>query len=199
MFKSIAKRRTLKKYLNIEEEFFSVNKETKIASVALSFDSPEDIFDPNYQAKKPILNEHFLGLAHEIFDYIPNMYKIDLTVTFKDMGTWTEQSLKSIFETNMIFEYRAKNTHAKQNDRIALGLMFVGLVMFLGMLWLKHFWLGSALLKEIFSYVADIATTVTFWEALYILVVVRRENKGYTTNLVTRFSDIHFKPITSES
>ncbi len=193
MGRLIRQRKLLKKYLGIEEDFFTINKETGIAKVNLAFDSPDDIFDKNYEAKKPILNGDFLSLVRELFDYIPNKYKIDLTIRFKDMGDWTERKLKFIFDTNMIFEYRAKATRSKRNDRTAVGLLFIGLVLFLGMLYVKHVWQASSIVKDIFTYIADIATTVTFWEALYILVVVKRENMGDITNLVTRFSDIHFK------
>ncbi|MBR2281534.1 MAG: hypothetical protein IJ863_02810 [Spirochaetales bacterium] len=183
------------RYVSIEDEFFEIDKESKVAKARLCFDSPDDIFDRNYNVRKPVLNEDFIGLTRELFGYVPNRYKIDLTVQFKDMKGMTEQELKDIYNDNLLFEYKARNTVSKHNDRTAIGLIVIGVLLFFGMLVMKHIWPGDSILKDICTYVADIATTVTFWEALYILVVVSRENLSDVSAMITRFSDIHFETV----
>ena len=41
-------------------------------------------------------------------------------------------------------------------------------------------------------YISDIATTVSFWEAMTILVVEQKEKRAYLKNLKSRFSSIRF-------
>ena len=183
----------VERYLNIEDEFFEIDKTNRIAKVKFCFDSPADIFDQNYLAAKPVLNEAFLGLVHELFGYVPHRYKVDLTVQFRNMGGMSEQELKDIYHANLLFEYKARKNISRHTNRTAIGLISVGLLLFFGMLTIKHVWPGDSIPKDICVYIADIATTVTFWEALYILVVLNREHLSETSDVISRFHAIHFE------
>jgi len=185
-------KKLIKEYFDIEEEFFVVDKENGTAKVSLLFDSADDLFDGNYLAKRPILSDGFLHLLREVFDFIPDKYRIELDIRFKDMKGMTDEKLNELFNLNMLYGYRAGHARSRRNDHTAFGLIGTGLVFFLGMLAMNRLWVNDSIFRDICTYIADIATTVTFWEALNILVVMKREQISDAGGLIGRFSSIHF-------
>ena len=182
----------IKSFSNLEKEFFDIDEEKKIAKVELRFQKPSEIFDVNYITKKPILSDDFLDWINSAFKVLPSKYGIDLHVGFADMEGYTESELKEIFLLNMGLEYKSMLSKKRKKDAIAFSLIGVGIAMFLTMLLINNLWVGESVLKQIFSYIADIATTVTFWEAMCILVVENRENNAYLKDLASRFRSISF-------
>lgn len=182
----------LKEAMNIDESFFEIDRSNNTAAIILEFERPEDVFDTNYASKVPVLSDDFLELISGAFDLVSPAYKIDLTVRFDDMGDHSEKELSEIFGKNINLELKRKLTDNGKRNRIAYSLMGVGVLFFMFMLMINHLWNSESIWKEIFSYISDIATTVTFWEAMTILVVEQKENRAYMKNLRTRFSAIRF-------
>ena len=130
-----------------------------------------------------------------MFDYIPSKYKINLDIRLRDMKGMTDEDLHNLFSLNMMYEYRAKHVRSKHNDRTAFGLIGVGLLFFFGMLLMNRLWIADSVFRDVCTYLADIATTVTFWEALNILVVMKREQISDIEGLISRFASIHFAKV----
>ena len=61
------------------------------------------------------------------------------------------------------------------------------------MMIMNHLWVDGGVPKEVIGYIADIATTVTFWEAMTILIVENAERRSYLANLARRFESIAFR------
>ena len=72
------------KYNNIEEEFFEIDKEKKLAKISLSFDRVSEIFDLNYISKMPVLSDDFMEWITSAFSIIPSRYKIQVSISFGD-------------------------------------------------------------------------------------------------------------------
>ena len=89
-------------FANVEEEFFEIDKENRIATIRLSFDKVSDIFDDNYITKKPILNGDFMEWIANAFSIIPSRYKIKLSVSFANYEGYSERQLNELFLKNII-------------------------------------------------------------------------------------------------
>ena len=53
-------------------------------------------------------------------------------------------------------------------------------------------WQTESVWKDILSYVADILTTVFFWEAISLFFTGRRDRRGTLREAACRFCAIHF-------
>lgn len=182
----------LKELLNVENEFFDLDYNKRIAYMHLEFDKPSDIFDLNSKTKLPVLSDDFMEWIASAFDYAPKKYKIDLDVSFTDMEGFDNDALQAIFKKNMMLEFKENEGKARTKNNIAFSLIGIGVIFFITMLLINNLWINGGLIKDIFKYVADIATTVTFWEAMTILVVENKERRSYMKNLIGRFSSIRF-------
>lgn len=180
------------KYGRIEEDFFDIDKKAKIARVKLKFEKPSDIFDVNYISKLPVLSDDFLDWIGSVFKLIPLKYKIDLTIEYDDLEGWDEEQLLDVFKKNIMLEYRSAKNIEKRKNLIAYGLIGAGSIMFIAMILISSLWHADSLLKDVFIYISDIATTVAFWEAMYILVVERGESGFRRKGLAYRFASIKF-------
>ena len=179
-------------FINLEEDFFDIDRENKIAHMKLEFDSPDDIFDTNAITKTPIFNDDFTEWMQTAFEYTPSRYKIDLDVSFKEMNQYTSEDLKSFFLKNIVLEYKREERKTRLKNRIAFILIGIGLVSLIALLLITTMWKDGGVVKEVFTYISDIATTVTFWEALTILVVENTEKRNYMRCLSKKFKNIEF-------
>ena len=186
------KKKIIKKF-EVEREFFDIDDENKRTNFNLEFSSPEDIFDPNLKSGVPALSDDFVEWLKEALEYSPKKYKIDLNVTFDDLGEYTEEELKFIFQKNMMLEYKKMKRNEFSKNRLAYSLIGVGIVLLISTFTILSMWKNIGLIYEIFSYILDIATTVVFWEALTILLVEGRERKFYLKQIITRFDKVVFK------
>lgn len=180
-------------FINIEDEFFNLDHYNKIAYMKLKYDKPSDIINSNCITKTPILNNEFIEWIRDAFESAPNGYKIDLIIEFNDFENYSNQELQKIFKNNCLFEIKKNRIKAQSKSRIAYSLILIGVLFFIGMILLNSLWDNCGVVKDIFVYIADIATTVTIWEALTILIVENRERKGYLRNLFNKFTSIEFK------
>lgn len=186
------KKKIIKKF-EVEREFFDIDDENKRTNFNLEFSSLEDIFDPNLKSGVPALSDDFVEWLKEALEYSPKKYKIDLNVTFDDLGEYTEEELKIIFQKNMMLEYKKMKRNEFSKNRLAYSLIGVGIVLLISTFTILSMWKNIGLIYEIFSYILDIATTVVFWEALTILLVEGRERKFYLKQIITRFDKVVFK------
>lgn len=183
----------IQEFLNVEDEFFELDKDKRVAYMKLEFARPDDIFDKNSITKMPVLSDDFLDWVNSSFDLSPKNYKIDLEVSFDDMQGYDNERLQTIFRKNMLLEYKKTQGKARTKNIVAFSLIGIGVVFFVAMFLVTNLWKEGGLAKDIFSYIADIATTVTIWEAMAILVVENKERRSYMKNLYSRFRSIEFK------
>ena len=177
---------------NIEESFFDIDTVNNTAKIVLEFERPEDIFDTNYISKTPVLSDDFSEWIRSAFRLVSSKYKIDLTVRFDDMENYTEDELREIFRKNIDLEFKSNFIANRSKNRIAFSLIGIGVAFFMAMLLINNLWDSASVWKDVFVYISDIATTVTFWEAMTILVVEQKEKRAYLKDLGTRFSSIRF-------
>ena len=58
---------------------------------------------------------------------------------------------------------------------------------------MEAFWISESVWKDLFSYLFNIITTVSLYEAVTILSVEREEKMATIINLRKRFPAIHFE------
>ncbi|MBQ9558229.1 MAG: hypothetical protein IJU94_06460 [Clostridia bacterium] len=183
----------IKEIANIEKSFFSFDEAEKTANILLEFEKPEDILDTNCVTKTPVFSDEFMARIESVFELVSSKYKIDLTVRFDDMGGFTDEALNGIFRKNIDLEFKSRFIANRNRNRLALGLIASGIIFLLTMLLVSNLWKDESVWKDIFVYISDIVTTVTFWEAMTILVVEQKEKRSYLKNLKSRFSAIRFE------
>ena len=171
----------------------------KVAFVKLKFGTPEEIFDRNYLTKTPVVSDDFMDWIHSAFRLIPQEYKINLDILFDDLQGYSEENLEEIFRQNILLEYRAVFSEHRRQNRTALKLILTGIGLFIAMMTATSLWKGDGIFRQICLYALDIGTTVTIWEALYILVVQRIESLSKQKNLTDRFAEIKFRQASSDA
>lgn len=186
-------KKQFKEFLDIENEFYELDKENKIAYMKLEFDKPSDLFDQNTISNTPILSSEYIRWVSDSFERAPRGYKIDLKILFNDLEDYDNEKLNDIFKKNMVLEFKKIERNANSKNIIAYSLIIIGIIFFVIMILINNLWKDGGILKDIFKYVSDIATTVTFWEAMTILVVENKERRSYMKNLYSRFDNIEFK------
>ena len=186
-------KKIIDEYENIENEFFDIDHEKKIARVKLIYDTPRDLFDNNFATARPVLTDDFFDWINYVVDAVPKKYRIDLEVCFKDLEGYSVEQLTDNFKKNVILQYKTGETAKKRKNRIAFILIGTGVTFFVANILAGHLWTDGGLVKDIAAYVADIAATVTIWEALTILLVDRTEDTGRKRDYLTRFEKIEFK------
>lgn len=179
--------------MNIEEEFFTLDHEKKVAYLQLEFKKPSDIFDVNAITKKPVLNDEFADWIKSSFEYAPRKYKINLEIVFDDLEGYDQDELQKIFFSNIMLEAKKANNQTIAKSKIALGLIGLGVVFFVIMMLVTNLWQNGGIAKDIIAYVMDIGTTVTFWEAMTILIVENKEKRDLYRDLIKRYDAITFR------
>ena len=183
----------IKSLMHIEKEFVETDDEAKITKILLEFDTPEDILNQNFISKTPMLSHDFIDMLEDVCQTIKNKYKVDLTVRFRDMQGYSEEELKDIFHKNLELVSKGMYNEEQSRKRLAYMLIVTGFVFFFAMILINRLWVTESIWKDIFVYTADIATTVTFWEAMTILVVERREYVAQINKLSNSVNSLHFE------
>ena len=184
------KRADFKKIEHIEESFFSIDESKKQMELTLAYESPDEIFQHTYKAKLPVLSDEFIEAIERPFDYVSSKYKIDLTVRFADMGGYTAEELDQILRMNLDLRIKGLLNDSRAQTKLANSLIVIGILSFLIMILISNHWTTESIWKDIFFYIADISTTVAFWEALTMLVVEKEEKRTHLRNLKNRFVSI---------
>lgn len=186
------KKSMLKQYEQIGRDFFDINEVDQTATIRLHFESPQEVFDMNCLSKTPIFNDDFDEWLRSAFEMVPGKYQIALDFSFDDMGGYTPEELKEIFDKNLMLSARMLFQTVRTRDHIAFGLIAAGLLSFLVMMLIQSLWITESFLREGFFYFLDIATTVLFWEAAGILLVENREHRVTMKAYRQRFTSICF-------
>ena len=176
----------------IEENFFALDKENKIAHIDLEFGSPKDIFDSNVVGKTPMLNDDFMEWLTTALEYTPRRYKLDLSIHFDEMDGYEEEALTDAFKKNMMLEFIRIERKVHSKNKIAYLLIGLGLAFLLSMILIESLWQEESVAHTIFTYIFDIATTVTLWEALTILVVETFERRKEMRFFVKTLNEVTF-------
>ena len=103
--------------LNIENNFYELDEENKIAYLNLEFTSPDDIFDKNSITKIPVVSDDFLSWIDSSLEYTQKKYKVNINVWFDDLNGYTEEELNDIFMKNMILEFKKNEREKISKDR----------------------------------------------------------------------------------
>jgi len=181
----------LRKYQKIEEDFFDVDHVKKMTHIKLQYNSPKDIFDFNMISKKPTLTDDFLDWFKYCVSLAPNNYKVELSVYFDTLDGYLTDEIRDYFVSNLILNSKVYQIEKRKKGKIALSLSLVGLVILILSLFVNNVF-NDSLLKTILTYVLDIGATVTFWEALNILVVERKVHNGETKALFDAIESVNF-------
>lgn len=176
---------------NIEEKFFEMDEDEKITKINLQFKSPKDIFDSNIISKKPILNDSFNEWFSYCLKLAPTKYQLELHIYFDDLSGYSEEELKQIFVDNIILDRKIYDSSKKVKNNVAIGLIILGIILLIGNIIFTAV-LPDDLTKTIFTYILDIAATVTFWEALGILLVERNVHRTETIATLKKIKSINF-------
>ena len=182
----------LEKYSRIEKCFFDIDEKQKTAYVSLHFDRASDMFDTGYISKSPLFGDEFIEKLKKVFAMIPEKYDIELTVIIDDLEDYSKQALCDIFNDNITLEYKTLRSEQKSKHRVAAGLVSLGVLFFVMMVFISAKWDEEGLLHNIFFYISDIASSILFWEAFWLLIIEKRENRSYLWGLHSRLRSIEF-------
>ena len=182
----------LRELQGIEKRFFEVDDENRVATIHLHFEKSSDLFDTNCQSQQPILNDDFFAWLRRAFQMIPNRYGIKLDILLDDLEKRSEEELSRIFHDNILLECKMQRKEERGKNRMAIGLLGLGILFFVMMMVANAQWPDGGLLRDIFFYISDIGATVTIWEALSILIVQGRESRSYRRNLASQFQSVAF-------
>lgn len=180
-------------FLNIEKEFFIINDEDKTCEMNLLFTSPDEIFDKNSITKIPVFNDDFIEWLQSAFDYAPKKYKIILNVEFDDLNGYKEEELHEIFIKNLALEIKKIEKTASTKNRIALNFIILGVIFFIGMVLVGGLMDSKSIGVQILESILEIASWVTIWEAITIIVIDTKERRSYMSSMAKRFKSIVFK------
>ena len=185
-------KQTGQSYLNIEEDFFELDREKNTALVRMEYEKPSDIIEPGAATKTSRLTSAFIEELIGQFDYLPIKYKLHFRVAFDDMDGYSEEQIKGIFQKNLLLEIKARNRVARGHNRLALYLSLTGIVCILLSIGVNNIWKEESTLRDIVVYVLDIAATVPFWAAVEIYFIDNKERRRKLLNLKKRFAGIEF-------
>lgn len=143
------KSKALMDFEQIENEFFDITGD--IAIVRLHFENPDEVFDVNCLSRTPIFNDDFDDWLQSAFEMIPSKYKIQLEISFDDMGGYTPDQLDDIFSNNLLLSARTLTQSIHRRDNIAIGLMIAGVVSFIAMMLISKLWETESFWHEVFS------------------------------------------------
>ena len=180
-------------FLSIEESFFKLDQENKIGTVELSYENPEEIFDPNLRSLTPRFSADFSEQLISLFDFIPSRCSLEIRVLFDDLGGYSEEQLTEIWKKNLLLEARIRLRETKAQNKLALGLCLLGLVFILTSILIGRLWTEESVLREIVAYILDIVATVPFWGAMDIYFIENRERRKRTHAIIKRFHAITFR------
>jgi hypothetical protein len=147
----------------------------------------------NAVTKIPLINDNFIEWIKYVLDMAPKKYSIDISVSFCHMDGYSSEYLKTIFLKNSILEFKRIEKMASKKNHIAIWLIILGVLLLVSTIFLTGFWKEDGVIKQVVTYILDIATTVTIWEALTILVVDTTERRSKLKNIYSRVKSISFQ------
>ena len=183
---------TGKALMSVHDDFFQLDRQQKLARIDMEFNTPSEIFSPVVQSGIPMMSEDFLAQLFNAFDYIPDRYKLDISVTFRDLEGYSEERLNEIFRKNIMLALRTLVQKTRRQNRLVLILCLIGLVFILLSAWLNRLWTDEGTGKDIVFFILDIVATVPFWGAMDIYLVDGSRRRKTAANIRKRFNSITF-------
>lgn len=178
---------------DIEEQFFELDHENRVAQIRLEYEKPAAIFDCSTVSKIPKMSEVFIDWVIRCFELIPKKYKLDVDVVFADLDGYTEEELSEICAKNILLEIKIRKRRTERENRLALSLCAIGLLFILASIYIGNVWTDGGTAQEIVMFFLDIFATVPFWAAVEIYVVDSSEKRETVRNLLLRFHAITFR------
>jgi len=126
------------------------------------------------------------------FAYIPDSYKLDFEIILDDPEGYAEAELEKICRSNVLLEMKMHSREAKRENRLAISLCAVGLLMILISIAVTQLWTAESRARDIVLFILDILATVPFWGAADICFVGNRKIRQRAANFVRRFHAIRF-------
>ncbi|MBP0986166.1 MAG: hypothetical protein J6P39_04070 [Oscillospiraceae bacterium] len=139
------------------------------------------------------MNADFVDSIKDTLKMIPMKYRIDLTVRFSDPDGWNEEMLTDILRKNLRLQVGKASREVRRKDLIAVLLIVIGAVFFALRMLVHGVWGRDSFLNDLLYYVADLATTVTMYEALTILLLQQGEFRIDLRNIERRISSVRFE------
>ena len=139
------------------------------------------------------MSSEFVDSIKDTLKMIPMKYKIDLTVRFSDPDGCSEQMLTDILMKNLRLQVGKASREIRRKDLIAVLLIVIGAVFFTVRMLVHGVWGRDTFLNDLLYYVADLATTVTMYEALTILLLQQGEFRIDLKNIERRISSVRFE------
>lgn len=139
------------------------------------------------------MSAEFVDSIKDTLKMIPMKYKIDLTVRFSDPDGCSEQMLTDILRQNLRLDVGKASREIQRKDLIAALLILAGAVFFAVMMLVHSVWGRDTFLNDLLYYVADLATKVTIYEALSILLLQQGEFRLDLNNIERRISSVRFE------
>ena len=180
-------KKMIEDYAHVEEDFFAIDRKNKTATVKFAFHTPSDIFDGSFQTKTPVLSDEFLSKLSSLFELIPKKYSVNLEVCFDDMQGLSSRTLTDIFIKNVYFAGKADANRLRARVYSSVGLILIGALLFGVLILLENLAVG-----RIFQILTETAMTVSFWEAVCLLIVEGKERGDKLNDIRKRFASITF-------
>ena len=181
-----------KALMSVHDDFFQLDKQKRLARIDLEFNTPSELFSSAVHSGIPMMSEEFLTQLYNTFDYIPDRYKLDISVSFRDLEGYSEERLEEVFRKNMILALRIINQKTHRRNRLVLILCATGLMFILLSTWLNRIWTDQGTVRNTVSFILDIVATVPFWGAMDIWLVEGSERRRTAANIRKRFNSISF-------
>ena len=111
------------------------------------------------------------------------------------MDGYSSEYLKNAFLKNSVLEFKRMEKRVSKKNHIAVWLIILGVLLLISTIFLTGFWKEDGVIKQVVTYILDIATTVTVWEGLTILVVDSTERRSQMKNILSRVKSIRFQKL----
>jgi hypothetical protein len=178
---------------DIEEQFFDLDHENRIAHIPLEYEKPGDMFDGTIMSKVPKMSEDFIDCVIQSCELVPKKYKLNVDVVFDDLDGYTEEELSDICIKNILLEIKIRKRRTDRENRLALGLCVIGLLFILASILIGNVWTDGGTAQEVVMFILDIFATVPFWGAVEIYVIDSSEKRKIIEDLLRRFHAITFR------
>ncbi|MCR5095851.1 MAG: hypothetical protein K6A70_03840 [Erysipelotrichaceae bacterium] len=139
-----------------------------------------------------MMSDDFFSSLIRAFDYLPENYKLDITISFNDLDGYSDEQLLELFEKNLAMEIKSRMRVGRRNEMSAFVLCLVGIAFILISVLVERNWNSEGIGKLIVTYILDIVATVPFWGAMDIYIIEKSERRKKQAEIIRRFRNIEF-------
>lgn len=178
--------------IELFEEYYDIDKESKLVSYPLHFDKASDILDKTTKnPKKPLFKTEILETINSLIEKTPFGYKVSFNFEIDDYeGYNPKEIINSFNDTLELNQYSARKSRQKK-ELLASNLILVGIILLFIMVIAKaNEAFGEGIRTEIASEVINIAAWVFVWEAVTMLFLEHSEQNIFALKIRRRVSQI---------